>query len=550
MASTTAHGVLDPRQRAWLRAAAKPGRVALQFAGLWLVVDVLAAIGFAAGLARALSLLPQGLVASAPWLGLAAAALAARGLLSGLSARAGARAAAEIKAQARRQAVRRLIDRAPDDGRSAGERMTTAVEGVEALDGYFARFAPARFAAVVAPLLVIAAVAVASPVSAGVLLATLLPFVVGMALAGLAAADASRRQFRALSRLSGLFLDRVRALPLILAFQAEDAQSARLSRSADTLAERAVGVLRIAFLSTGVMEFFAALSVALVAVYCGFNLLGLLPFPVPEALDLQRAFFALALAPEVYVPMRRLAAAYHDRQLAEAAVPALSEPAPATRPGAKAILSAPPAIRFETARVVYPDTDRPVFDGFDLYLPAGSFTALTGASGVGKSTLLHLLLGLAPLTDGEILIGGRPLAEVGDLAPMIAWVGQTPLISAGTLADNIALARREATRAEIADVAERVGLTGALAARPQGLDAWIDERGGGLSGGERRRLALARALLKPAPILLLDEPTANLDPVAAERLLPVIAQAAHGRTTLVATHSEALAALADRRVRL
>ncbi|WP_425430344.1 thiol reductant ABC exporter subunit CydD [Caulobacter mirabilis] len=546
----TAHGVLDPRQRAWLRAAAKPGDPALQLAGVWLIVDVLAAIGFAGGLARALALLPQGLAASAPWLVLAAVSLASRGLLSGLSARAGARAAAEIKAQARRQAVGALIDRAPDDGRSAGERMTAAVEGVEALDGYFARFAPARFAAVVAPLLAIAAVAFASPVSAGILLATLPPFVVGMALAGLAAADASRKQFQALARLSGLFLDRVRALPLILAFQAEEAQSGRLARSADNLAERTISVLRIAFLSTGVMEFFAALSVALVAVYCGFNLLGLLPFPVPETLDLQRAFFALALAPEVYAPMRRLAAAYHDRQLAEAAVPALSEPVSVTRPTAKAVLATAPAIRFEAVRVVYPDTDRPVFDGFDLDLPAGSFTALTGASGAGKSTLLHLLLHLAPLTDGEVLVDDRPMAEVGDLAPMIAWVGQTPLIAAGTLADNIALARRNATRAEIAEVAERVGLTGALAARPDGLDAWIDERGGGLSGGERRRLALARALLKPAPILLLDEPTANLDPEAAERLLPVIAEAARGRTTLAATHSEALAALADRRVRL
>lgn len=554
MASTAAHGGIA--QRDWLRAAARPGGGALRLAGLWLLFDVVAAIAFAAGLARGLALLPQGLVESMPWLALAASALATRGLANGLSARTGARAAAEIKVQARRETVRRLIDRAPDDGRSTGERLAVTVEGVEALDGYFARFVPARFATAVAPFLVIGAVAIASPISALIMLGTLLPFIIGMAVAGMAAADASRKQFDALSRLSGLFLDRVRALPLVMAFQAEDTQTARLGRSADNLAERTVRVLRIAFLSTGVMEFFAALAVALVAVYCGFNLLKLLPFPVPETLDLQRAFFALALAPEVYLPMRRLSAAYHDRQLAEAAVPALSEPAPAARPTTKAVLAGPPSIRFERLRVFYPDTDRPVFDGFDLDLdldldlPAGSFTAVTGASGVGKTTLLHLLLGLAPLTDGEILIDGRPLADIGDLAPMIAWVGQTPLITPGTLADNIALARRDATRAEIADVAERVGLTGALAARPEGLSAWIDERGGGLSGGERRRLALARALLKPAPILLLDEPTANLDPEAADRLLPVIAEAARGRTTIAATHSEALAALADRRVRL
>ncbi|WP_255581442.1 ABC transporter transmembrane domain-containing protein, partial [Caulobacter sp. HMWF009] len=169
------------------------------------------------------------------------------------------------------------------------------------------------------PLGLIAVAAVASPISAAILLFALIPFIIAMALAGTATAAQSRAQFTALQRLSGLFLDRVRALPVILAFQAEPRVTRDLERAADQLAERTIRVLRVAFFSSAALEFFAALSVALVAVYCGFNLLRLLPFPVPEQLDLRRAVFVLALAPEVYLPMRRLAAAYHDRQAAEAA---------------------------------------------------------------------------------------------------------------------------------------------------------------------------------------------------------------------------------------
>lgn len=536
---------LDAVARPWLKALSKAGGRQARTAPLWLLADVPAAIAFAAGLALVLDALPRGLAAATPWLALLALAAAARGLLAKRAAEAGAQAAAGVKVQARHDAVASVLG-----GRvTGGEALSAVVEGVEALDGHVARFEPARTAAVVAPLLIIAAVAAATPVAAGILLLTLVPFGLVMALAGGAAAEEARRQFLALERLSSLFLDRVRALPLVLAFQAEGAVTRDLSVAADDLARRTIRVLRVAFLSSGALEFFAALSVALVAVYCGFNLLRLLPFPVPEQLDLKRAFFALALAPEVYAPLRRLAAAYHDRQAAEAAALTLAAlPAPAPPPVA-VTFDAAPAIRFQAVTVTYEAGEAAVFDGFDLDIAPGEVVALLGPSGSGKTTLLNLLLGLAPLSGGEVSVGDQRLSHLGSIAASVAWAGQSPVVLPGTLADNLALAHPDSTREALEQAARAVGLTDVLDGRG-GLDTRLDERGAGLSGGERRRLGLARAMLKPAPILLLDEPTADLDAASEQALLPILIQAAKGRTTLIATHSEAVAALADRVVRL
>ena len=526
---------------AWLKQVARPWRRLTLLAGLLTVADVVPAIGFAAGLALTIANLTVSPAAAAPWLALAVFSLVARGLIGQAAVIVGARLGRAIKTDVRGRLLSDLFGR----GRRSGDRLTALVEGVGALDGYYSRFAPLRLASGASPLLIIAAAAIASPVSAGVLLFTLFPFIVGMALAGTAAAGESRRQFQALERLSGLFIDRIRTLPAILAFDAVGRTTAHIAQASDELERRTARVMRVAFLSSGVLEFFSALSVALIAVYCGFNLLRLLPFPVPETLDLSRAFFVLALAPEVYAPLRRLAAAYHDRQAAEAAVPSMITPDP--RPAPRQALRAPlgdlaPAIHFRDVAIAYDDA-APVIDGFDLDIAPGQIVAVMGASGAGKSSLLHLLLGLAPLTRGEVEVGVARLSLCGDIAGRVAWASQHPIVAPGTLAENIALADRTACPGRIALAARTAGLSG-------DLDRRIDERGGGLSGGERRRLGLARAILKRAPLLLLDEPTANLDPVAERAMLDVIRQAARGRTTLIATHSAAVAALADRVVRL
>lgn len=533
-----AHTLDDTQPAAWLKAALAPWRRLMTLGGALVIADTVPAVGFAAGLALAVGALPQGIDGALPGLGLAAVSLLARGALSHTAVKVNTRAA-----RAAKNGIRRSILTEALSGRlSDAAAMTTVVEGVEALDGHVARFSPARTAAAASPLILIAVTAVVSPFTAGILIFTLLPFIIGMALTGMAAGAESRRQFQALERLSGLFLDRVRALPAILAFQAETQQSRVIARASDDLARRTGKVLKVAFLSSAVLEFFSALAVALVAVYCGFNLLKLLPFPAPEQLSLTRAFFVLALAPEVYQPMRRLAAAYHDRQAAESAVPSLRrlsvEAARNTRPPRP---GQAPAIAFHDVAIAYDGA--PVIEGFSLDVAPGSIVALTGLSGSGKSSLLHLFLGLSPLSTGEVMLGETRLSQAGDLTDWIAWAGQAPVVIRGTLAENIALAHRAATPEAVEQAARKAGLNGAL-------DRLIDERGGGLSGGERRRLGLARAFLKPAPLLLLDEPTANLDAEAEAALLPVIREAARGRTVLIATHSDAVAALADKVVRL
>ena len=538
--TTIAHASPTAKARnRWLKAAAGRRDGA---AGL-LLLDTLAAIGFAGGIAGGVTAV-TGQGAVWPWALTMLGMGALRGVFATLAWRRGAARAGAIKRAQRLHITAAMVRREPGVPADSGLLATQAVDAVEALDGYVARFLPARRAAAIAPMLVLAATACASWVAAVILAATLLPFVAAMILAGGAAADESRRQFVALHRLSARFADRVRGLPVVLAFGAESRETDAIGVAAHDLAERTMRVLRVAFLSSAALEFFAALSVALVAVYCGFALLGLLPFTPPETLTLGCAFFVLALAPEFYAPMRRLAAAYHDKQAAETAADTLMplaepEPGPAVRVAAPLVL--------HDVAIQYPGSDVPAVSHLSLRIEAGETVALLGPSGSGKTSVLHLLLGLAPRSAGVIEAGGVPLVS---LAGQASWEGQHPLLIAGTIRENLLLAHPQADELAIRRAVAAAGLGPMLAARSGGLDAKLDARGSGLSGGERRRIALSRALLNPSPFLLLDEPTAHLDAAAEAALIATIARAAQGRTTLIATHSPALAAIATRIVHL
>lgn len=530
-------------------ATSAPRRRSINAAELWWLGDTVGAVLFAGCLAAFIaSWTAQSLSVQGWWLlagiGFSGLLRAGAQALAGLT---GQQTATHAKSVLRDRVMGALLPSGQMRGRLIGEDLRVAIDDVEAHEGLIARFQPLRMAAMLSPLIIAAAVALASWFSALILLATLLPFGAGMALAGLAGKAEADRQFLALSRLSGLFVDRVAALPAILAFGAEDRVTRQIGGAARDVAARTMQILKIAFVSSAMLEFFAALSVALVAVYCGFSLLGLLPFPAPEDLSLGEAFFALALAPEFYLGMRRLAAAYHDKQQGQAAersvAAALDQ---ANRPAPPATAALPDRIGELCAQGLTIRYD----DGNSISPVNASWRGpglhvVTGPTGAGKSSLLHALIGLAPVAAGQIIRDGTPVAA-GELLALTGWAGQRPLLLPGTLADNLRLGDNDLAPQELARLTDASGLSALIAVRGEGLT--IDPRGSGLSGGERRRIGLVRAIASGRPLLLLDEPTADLDPETAAKVIAMLQHTARSRLVIAATHDPALIACATSRM--
>ncbi|MGW3595076.1 thiol reductant ABC exporter subunit CydD [Streptomyces sp. NPDC005167] len=467
-----------------------------------------------------------------------------RGLVSWLTELAAYRASAAVKSELRRRLLDRAAELGPDwlSGQRTGSLVALATRGVDALDDYFARYLPQLGLAVVVPVAVLARIVTEDWVSAAIIVVTLPLIPLFMILIGWATQSRMDRQWQLLSRLSGHFLDVVAGLPTLKVFGRAKAQAESIRTITSQYRRATLRTLRIAFLSSFALELLATLSVALVAVTIGMRL-------VHGELDLYTGLVVLILAPEAYLPIRQVGAQYHaaaEGLSAAEEIFAILE----TEPRAGGTADVPPSLRLELEGVTVRHEGRaePSLDGASLVVDEGETVALVGPSGVGKSTLLNVVLGFTAPDEGRIRVGGVDLAT---LAPerwreRIAWVPQRPQLFAGTIAENVRLARPDADDSAVTAALRDAGAYDFVAELPDGAQTLLGEDGAGLSAGQRQRLALARAFLADRHLLLLDEPTASLDGETEAGIVEAVRRLAAGRTVLLVVHRPALLSVADR----
>ncbi len=490
---------------------------------------------------------------------LAAVLVARGGVRAGfeLSGRVGA---TRVMSELRRRLVARLLVVTPGArprDTSTGELAASAVSGVDALEAYFAGYLPQLILAGVVPVAVLGWAAVTDPLAAAILAGTVPLLIVFMVLVGKGTAVKTRRRHAALARLSGHFLDVVTGLETLRAYRREAAQEVTLSRVGDDYRRETMATLRLAFLSALVLELCAMLGTAMVAATVGVELCA-------GALTLQAGLTVLLLAPELYGPLREVGQQFHAGADATAAAERIFaaidhsdstavrvSPRAPSRIGAAVPDPRRQAIRFWDVSFAYSADRGPALDDLWLSMEPGSTTVLSGPSGAGKSTVARLLLGLAVPTSGRIRVGGVDLRAV-DLdawRAQIAWLPQDPTLFTATIADNVRLgadADDDAVRAALG----AAGLGPVVDALPDGLGTLIGDGGRRLSAGQRRRVGLARAFLRDAPLLILDEPTAHLDSDTAAQIAATLSQLLTGRTVLLITHDRSLHGLADQMVSL
>ena len=453
----------------------------------------------------------------------------------------GFEAGAQVRASIRQQLLAKFLTlgHAEIKQRQSGELAAITLEQVDALENYFSRYLPQQIIVGILPVIMIMVVMPINWVVGLIFLLTgpLVP--IFMALVGMGAASANRSQFLAMARMNGYFLDRLQGLPTLKLFGQAAQELNTINQIAGGFREKTMAVLRIAFLSSAILEFFSAVAVALVAVYVGLGLLGQIHFGPAEQISFREALFVLLLAPEFFMPLRQLAINYHDRAAALGAADAilaiLEKNTDALDTQSAGVNHPDPCslIEFNTVSKSY--GDRQVLTGINLHIAAGEKIALVGESGAGKTTLLNLLLGFETVTAGQVWLNGLPVNRESS-AKTTAWVGQNAYIFHGSIKDNIALADPDAAEQRIINAAQAAGVTEFSAQLSEGLLTQIGERGYGLSGGQVQRIALARAFLKNADIILLDEPTANLDATNKTALLAVIDQLFADKTLIIATH--------------
>lgn len=481
-----------------------------------------------------------------PWFVALVATLLVRTLGQGFQTQFAARCSEQVRRDARRQIHRHWRDAGPVAlaDSSAGTLAREWLDHVEALHGYFARFLPQMSLSVIVPLAILVLVFWLDWL-AGIFLLLSAPLIpIFMALVGMGAEKVNQQHFETISRLSGQFLDKVRGLTTLQLFRQTEDASRTLHRRSDQYRKITMKTLKVAFLSSAVLEFFASVAIAVIAIYIGFGLLGYITYGPSADLTLFSGLLILLLAPEFFQPLRTLSQHYHDRAaalgagaeiLARLATPVGGEPAsdtPASLPDH--------GLSLDNVTLSY-QGGKPVFANLELTIERGKAVALTGASGGGKSSLLHLMAGFIQPDSGAISVFGQPPGQCP-----FGWLGQRGFWIQGSWADNLRLTSPEASDIAIENALRLVGLGSVLESRDQGIHSLIGEDGQGLSGGQARRLSLARIFLADYDLILLDEPTAGLDATSEILVLEALHKLAEaGKTLVFSTHHQALLALAD-----
>jgi ATP-binding cassette subfamily C protein CydD len=454
-----------------------------------------------------------------------------------------------VKADLRARLLKHLAALGPayTGGERTGELSTAAVEGIEQLDAYFSQYLPAIVLAASIPLTILLVVFPIDLLTGIVFIFTapLIPFF--MVMIGKAAESLTKRQYSALSRLSSHFFDVLQGLTTLKILGQARGQAQVIGQFSERYRDMTMQVLRVTFLSALALELLATISVAIVAVEIGFRLLY-------RNMDFLPAFFLLVLAPDFYQPLRNLGLRFHAGMSGVIAATRIYEILDTPVPGetsdhlplAPQHLT-PDTLTLDAVSYTYPTRATPALDGISLTIPSGKMTALIGPSGSGKSTLASLLLRFIEPQSGQILVGNTPLAQIPpDLwRKQIACVPQNPYLFSDSLANNLRLAKPDASETDLLTACQRAGLDEFIASLPDGLNTQIGERGARLSGGQAQRLALARAFLKDAPLLLLDEPTSSLDPALEASLEAAVRALTQNRTVLVIAHRLATIRQAD-----